>query len=115
MQHLGREGAFVGRHGRGLHAHQLVLLRRQLGGLDLRATGSACVRIVIASIPVAIVSFGVWWALDDVLGHDRFITQLVSVTAAIVAGAAVYLVACRALGVQELRALLSLRGRFRSA
>jgi len=93
----------------------LILLRRQLGGLDLRASASAIVRIVIASIPVAIVSFGVWWALDDVLGHDRFVTQLVSVTTAIVAGGFVYLVACRALRVQELRALLSLRGRFLSA
>ena len=93
----------------------LILLRRQLGGLELRASASAFLRIIVASIPVAIVSFGVWWALDDVLGHDRFITQLISVTAAIVAGAAVYLVACRALRVQELRALLSLRGRFRSA
>lgn len=93
----------------------LILLRRQLGGLELRASASAFLRIIIASIPVAIVSFGVWWALDDLLGHDRFITQLISVTSAIVAGAAVYLVACRALRVQELRALLSLRGRFRSA
>src|SRR4051794_9473865 len=93
----------------------LILLRRQLGGLELRASASACLRIVIASIPVAIVSFGVWWALDDLLGHDRFITQLLSVTAAIVSGAVVYLAACHALRVQELRALLSLRGRFRSA
>ena len=60
------------------------------------------------------MSFGVWWALDDALGRS-FLAQLISVTAAIVAGGAVYLVACRALRVQELRALLSLRGRFRSA
>ncbi len=92
----------------------LILLRRRLGGLELRASANAVVRIVIASIPVAIVSFGVWWALDDALGRS-FLAQLISVTAAIVAGAAVYLIACRALRVQELRALLSLRGRFRSA
>jgi putative peptidoglycan lipid II flippase len=92
----------------------LVLLRRRLGGLELRASGNAIAKIVVASIPVAIVSFGLWWALDDALGRS-FVAQLVSVSAAIVAGAVVYLIACRALRVQELRALLSLRGRFRSA
>jgi putative peptidoglycan lipid II flippase len=92
----------------------LVLLRRRLGGLELRASGIAITKVVVASVPVAIVSFGLWWALDDALGRS-FLAQLVSVSAAIVAGAAVYLIACRALRVQELRALLSLRGRFRSA
>jgi putative peptidoglycan lipid II flippase len=92
----------------------LFLLRRQLGGLELRVSAIAIAKVVLASVPVAIVSFGVWWALDDALGRS-FIAQLISVSAAILAGAAVYLIACRALRVQELRALLSLRGRFRSA
>jgi putative peptidoglycan lipid II flippase len=92
----------------------LVLLRRQLGGLDLRASGNAIARITLASVPVAIVSFGLWWALDDALGR-RFIAQLVSVSVAIAAGTAVYLIACKALRVHELRALLSLRRRFSSA
>ena len=48
------------------------LLRRRIGGIDARATASASSRIVIASAsPAAVVAYGVWRALDDVLGHGR--------------------------------------------
>ncbi len=89
----------------------LVLLRREIGPLDFRATASATLRIAVASVPLAGAALVVWWGLDEALGRS-FVAQLVSVTAAILAGGAVYLAACRALGVRELQALLSLRGRF---
>ena len=92
----------------------LLLLRRRLGTLELHGTLGAVGRIAVASVPVALVSFGVWWVLDDALGRS-FVAQLVSVTAALAAAGAVYLAACRVLRVRELEALLSLRGRRRSA
>ena len=58
------------------------------------------------------VAYGVWCVLDEALGRS-LAAQLVSLGAALVVGGAVYLVACRALGVRELEALLSLRDRFR--
>ena len=42
-----------------------------------------------------------------------FLAQLVSLGSALLAGAAVYLVCCRLLGVREIEALLTLRDRFR--
>src|SRR5206468_2890404 len=61
---------------------------------------------------VAIVAFGVWWPLDHTLGRSIG-AQLVSVNVALAASIAVYLLACRVLGVKELEALLTLRSRFR--
>jgi hypothetical protein len=68
--------------------------------------------VCLASAALALVSFGVWWALDDTLGRS-FPAQLLSVGAALLAGGGVYLAACRALGVPEIATLLSLRDRFR--
>ena len=67
-----------------------------------------------AAVPLAAVSYGVWWALDQALGRS-FAGQLISLGTALVAGAAVYLAACRALRVPEMATLLSLRDRFRRA
>ena len=60
----------------------------------------------------AVVAYGVWWLLDDALGRSLG-AQVVSLGAALAAGGAAYLVACRVLGVRELATLLSLRSRFR--
>ncbi len=90
----------------------LVLLRRRLERIEWHETARSAMRITLASIPLAIVSFGVWWALDNALGRS-FLGQLVSLSSALVAGGAVYLFSCRLLGVRELRPLLSLRTRAR--
>jgi putative peptidoglycan lipid II flippase len=68
--------------------------------------------VCLASAALALVSFGVWWVLDEALGRS-FLAQLLSLTAALVAGGAVYLAGCRALRVPEMAALLSLRSRKR--
>jgi putative peptidoglycan lipid II flippase len=90
-----------------------VLLRRRLP-LDVPGTASSLGRIVVASLFVAGPCFGVWYALDQLLGRS-FLGQLVSVTGAVAVGIGIYLLACRALKVRELGALLALRRRFGDA
>jgi putative peptidoglycan lipid II flippase len=92
----------------------LVALRRRLGRLDLRATRRSFLLVVIAAAPLAAVSYGLWWALDQALGRS-FAGQVVSLGTALVVGAAVYLAVCQALRVPEMATLLSLRDRFRRA
>ncbi len=92
----------------------VVLLRRRLVRLELGRTIDSALRITAASAVLGAVAFGVWWALDEVLGR-AFLAQLVSVLGAIAAGGAAYLFSARLLGVRELNALLSLRSRARPA
>ena len=87
-----------------------VALRRRAGRLELGRTVDSFVRVTVASVALAIVAFGSWWLLDDLLGRS-FLGQLVSLGTALFAGGAVYLAACRALRVPEMAALLSLRSR----
>lgn len=89
-----------------------VALRRRAGRLDLAGTVDSFARVSVASIALAVVAFGSWWLLDDLLGRS-FLGQLVSLGTALLAGGAVYLAACRALRVPEMAALLSLRSRSR--
>jgi len=91
-----------------------LLLRRRLGRLELRETADSIARIVIASVVLAGVCFGIWYGLDRALGHT-FLGQLGSVGTALSIGVVVYAVTCRALRVRELEALLALRMRFKRA
>jgi len=88
----------------------LVMLRRHLGGLDLGRTLDSVIRITVASLVLGAVAYGVWRPIDDALGH-RFVAQFASLGIALTAGAAAYLLMCRLLRVQELRALRLLRRR----
>lgn len=90
----------------------LWLLRRRLGRIDLRATLGATGRIALAGCALAAVAFLVWYGVDAVAGRGIG-GQIASVGTALAAGGAAYLLACRALGVAELQALLSLRRRAR--
>jgi peptidoglycan biosynthesis protein MviN/MurJ (putative lipid II flippase) len=87
-----------------------VLLRRRLGSLDLRESASAFARIVAASVVAGAVGYAVWRGLDKELGRSTA-AQIVSVGTGLFAATAVYGLACRVLGVRELRALLLLRRR----
>lgn len=91
-----------------------VLLRRRIGRLDLTATLRSFLLATVASTALGAAAFGVWWGLDDLLGRS-FLGQLTSLGTAIVVGGVVYLLAARALGIREMQALHSLRGRFRKA
>jgi hypothetical protein len=68
------------------------------------------VRVVVASAVLAGAAYGTWYVLDRELGRS-FVGQLASVGSALLIGTAVYLLACRALKVRELGALLALRSR----
>jgi putative peptidoglycan lipid II flippase len=90
----------------------IVLLRRRIGGLSLRPTVRTLVLVTIASAALAVVSYGVWRGLDELLGRST-LAQIASLTGGLAAGGIAYLISCRLLGVRELEALLSLRARFR--
>jgi putative peptidoglycan lipid II flippase len=92
----------------------LVLLRRRIGPMDLSATIRSFALATIASVALGLVAFGVWWGLDELLGRS-FLGQLASLGTAFAVGGTVYLLVARALGLREMQALDSLRGRFRKA
>jgi putative peptidoglycan lipid II flippase len=89
-----------------------VALRRRMGQLDLHATARSFGLVTIASAALGGVAYGLWYVLDGALGRS-FPAQLLSLVVALGVGGAVYLAVCRALRVQEMTALLSLRDRFR--
>jgi len=90
----------------------VVLLRRRVGRLELATTAASMLRVTGAGAALAAAAFPVWFVLDHALGRS-LAGQLLSLSAALAAGAGAYLVSCRLLGVRELEALLSLRARFR--
>jgi putative peptidoglycan lipid II flippase len=88
----------------------LFLLRKRIGRIDGGEIVASAIRIAAASAVVAAVAFGVWDPLDAALGRS-FGGQVVSLGTAFVASVAAYAIACRALAVREMQALLSLRTR----
>jgi len=91
---------------------QIVILRRQLGRLELGRLVWTTTRVVLASAALAGVSYGVWRLLDEALGRGLG-GQIVSLGAGLGAGFAVYVAAIAALRVPEARQvwrLLSRRG-----
>ncbi|HSB39726.1 MAG TPA: murein biosynthesis integral membrane protein MurJ [Gaiellaceae bacterium] len=88
----------------------LDLLRRRLGRIEFGETARAFGKIVLASAVVAVVAYAVWRGLDSGLGRSLG-AQIVSLGLALLGSVAAYALACRTLGVRELRALLSLRRR----
>jgi len=83
------------------------------GSLEGRRTLTAVLRIVAASALLGLVSYGVWWALDDLLGR-ALLGQIVAVGAALAAGVAVYVGAVLALRIPEARQIRALvAGRFK--
>jgi putative peptidoglycan lipid II flippase len=90
----------------------LVLLRKRVGRIDGGEIVASTVKIVLASAVIAIVAFGVWDPLDGALGRSLG-GQVVSLGAALLASVTAYAIACRALSVREMQALLSLRSRGR--
>jgi putative peptidoglycan lipid II flippase len=77
-----------------------VILRRELGRIELGRLISSSTRITIAAAALAGVSYLVWRGLDDALGR-AVVAQAVSMTVALGAGAAVYAAGLAALRVPE--------------
>jgi putative peptidoglycan lipid II flippase len=90
----------------------LFFLRARLKRIELRETGSVYARVLIASAALGGIAFGTWDGLDHAVGRS-FGGQLVSVGVALGVGTCTYLVACRALRLREMDALLALRSRFK--
>ncbi len=77
------------------------------GSLEGRRTLTAALQMTAASALLGLVSYGVWWALDDLLGR-ALLAQIVSVGAALAAGVAVYVTAVLVLGIDEARQIRAL-------
>jgi putative peptidoglycan lipid II flippase len=86
----------------------IVLLRRRIGPIGLSAIGGQTGRVLVSSAGLAAVAYGVWRALDGLLG-DSIAAQVVSLGVAIAAGGAAYVGSCRLVRVRELDSLLALR------
>jgi putative peptidoglycan lipid II flippase len=86
---------------------QCVILRRELGGLELGRLAESTIRVAIGSAALAGVSFAVWDLLDSVLGRSLG-GQALSLSTGLAAGAAVYFGVVRVLRVPELDQILRL-------
>jgi len=89
---------------------QAVVLRRELGGLELGRLLSTSVRITLAAAALAAVSFGVWDLLDNALGRGLF-GQVVSLGTALALGGLVYVGVAKLLRIAELEQITRLVGR----
>ena len=86
---------------------QSFYLRRRIGGLQLRTTMQATMKILIAAAALGGVAYGTWYVLDDLLG-DSLLAQIVSVGGAIALGSAVYAALVLAMRIPEARQILEL-------
>src|SRR4051794_9250072 len=86
---------------------QAVVLRRELGGLQLGRRFATPVRIAAASAALAGAGYGVWRLLDQALGRD-LAAQIVSLGAGLAVGALVYLAVARLLRIAELEQIMRL-------
>lgn len=92
---------------------QAYILRRQFGGLELGRLLSTTIRISIASLALAAVSWVVWDVLDSALGRST-VAQIISLGVGITLGSIAYLGTAWALRIAELEQILRLlrrRGR----
>ena len=84
---------------------QMVVLRQQLGRIELGTLIDGAIKISLASVLLAGVSWGVWDVLDGAVGRGTA-GQIVSLGVGLAAGAAVYLGAVLAMRVPEVKQLL---------
>ncbi len=86
---------------------QAVILREQLGGIEMTRFLSSVGRVVIASGVLAAVSYFTWDALDAELGR-AIGAQIISMGVALSAGAIVYFAVAKLLRIPELDQLMRL-------
>jgi putative peptidoglycan lipid II flippase len=86
----------------------IVVFRRRIGRMDGRALVRSYSLIIVASAVAAGVAFGVWYALDHMLGRT-LLAQIATVGSGLAAAVAVYLLCARIFRIRELGVLLSLR------
>jgi putative peptidoglycan lipid II flippase len=86
---------------------QAVVLRHELGGLELGRLLATGIRITIAAGALAAVSFALWDVLDGALGRG-LLGQILSLGTALVAGGLVYVGAAKLLRIAELEQITRL-------
>ena len=86
---------------------QAVVLRRHFNGLELDRLLSTTIRILAASLALALVGYGIWSALNQALGQG-ILAQIVSLGFGLGVGAAVYLGLARLLRIAELEQIMRL-------
>jgi putative peptidoglycan lipid II flippase len=91
----------------------IILFRRRIGSIEGNRILDTYGRTLVASVVTGAVAYGVWYALDDLLGRSGW-AQIASVGIAILAAAAAFLGAARILRIRELDTLLSLVRRSRT-
>jgi putative peptidoglycan lipid II flippase len=92
---------------------QAILLREPLGGIEGSRTLMITARILVASVLLGGVSYGVWYVLDKLLGHS-LPAQIISVGGGIGSGIYIYARAVLRMRVTEahqIRRLIMSRGR----
>lgn len=90
----------------------LLLLRREIGGIDLRSIADGFARTLFASVFFGAWAFGLWHAIDGALGRS-LPAQLLSVGAATVLAPLAYLGVCRGLRMREIDMLVQLKRKLR--
>lgn len=90
----------------------LVLLSRTLPGIDFRAIAHGFAATLLASVFLGAWAYGLWHALDGVLGRS-LAGQIASLLGATIMGAVAYLVACHGMQLREMSLLKSLRSKLR--
>src|SRR4051794_16549346 len=86
---------------------EVVILRRELDGLELARLAATAARVLVAAALLAGVSYLVWSGLDQALGRST-IAQIISLGVALAAGFATYFGAVLALRVPEARQIMRL-------
>lgn len=84
----------------------MFLLSPRIGGVDARRVAWSAGRSIVALIPLAVVSYGVWWGLDSILGRPIW-AQIISVGAAYVLGGLAYCGAAWGMRIPELHEVVN--------
>jgi putative peptidoglycan lipid II flippase len=80
---------------------QAVMLRRELGGLELRRLLSTTARITVAAAALGATSWVIWKLLDHALGRGT-VDQIVSLGSGLAIGSFAYLAAAKLMRIAEL-------------
>jgi putative peptidoglycan lipid II flippase len=83
-----------------------VLLRRRVGLMHGREIARTTLLTVVATVYCTVAALGVWYPLDQLLGHT-IPAQIVSLGLGLAAGGGAYLAAARYLGLEEVAILTS--------
>ncbi len=90
----------------------MLLLRREIGGVDGRRIALSFLKSVIALLPLSAAGYGAWWLVDSWLGRSTP-AQLVSVSAGYGLGLLAYVLAARLLRMEEVGQVLGVLRRRR--